>query len=251
MYIRTTWQGQSFQADLGKGIDLSIPLDHRKMGVNCFYAPLFHAEPVTMGDFVGSVAKGGAVNFYNISLNPHGNGTHTEGVGHISEDQLSVNEVLKSFHFVAELVTIHPTKQPSGDRVITREGLRAVVSNPNVEALIIRTMPNHQGKTSRQYSGTNPPYLDPIAMDWICEKEYQHLLIDLPSVDREEDDGKLTAHKRFWTFDRVRNTTKTITELIYVPDLAEDGLYLLNLQVASIELDASPSRPMIYSLEQI
>jgi hypothetical protein len=39
----------------------------------------------------------------------------------------------------------------------------------------------------------------------------------------------------------------TITEMIYVPDNVADGSYLLNLQIA-FENDASPSKPVLYSV---
>jgi hypothetical protein len=82
----------------------------------------------------------------------------------------------------------------------------------------------------------------------------KHLLIDLPSVDREEDGGRLAAHKAFWN---VLDTTNlnpearvdcTITEMIYVNDAILDGSYVLNLQIASFENDASPSKPLLYAL---
>jgi len=37
----------------------------------------------------------------------------------------------------------------------------------------------------------------------------------------------------------------TITEMVFVDDSIADGLYLLNLQVASLRNDAAPSRPVI------
>jgi len=33
---------------------------------------------------------------------------------------------------------------------------------------------------------------------------------------------------------------------VYVPNSIEDGIYLLNLQIASFENDASPSKPVLY-----
>jgi hypothetical protein len=81
------------------------------------------------------------------------------------------------------------------------------------------------------------------------------LLIDLPSVDREEDEGKLLAHKAFWNVKDVNNLNTdaclncTITEMIYVNNEVQDGSYILNLQIASFENDASPSKPVLYSLE--
>ena len=78
-----------------------------------------------------------------------------------------------------------------------------------------------------------------------------HLLTDLPSVDREEDGGKLLAHKAFWKYPEDIRRSATITELVYVPDVVTDGLYLLNVQITSLEVDASPSKPVIYQLTKL
>ena len=42
----------------------------------------------------------------------------------------------------------------------------------------------------------------------------------------------------------------TITEMIFVPNEIRDGLYLLNLQTTSFDLDASPSKPVIFLVSQ-
>ena len=42
----------------------------------------------------------------------------------------------------------------------------------------------------------------------------------------------------------------TITEMIYVNDAVKDGSYILNLQFASFENDASPSKPVLYKIEK-
>ena len=86
-------------------------------------------------------------------------------------------------------------------------------------------------------------------MVFIRELGVEHLLIDLPSVDKEKDDGKLLAHKAFWNFNSEVRLNATITEFIYVPDSITDGAYFLNLQVAPFENDASPSRPVLYKIE--
>jgi hypothetical protein len=41
--------------------------------------------------------------------------------------------------------------------------------------------------------------LEEAAAGFIRECGIQHLLIDLPSVDKEKDEGKLLAHKAFGT----------------------------------------------------
>ena len=89
---------------------------------------------------------------------------------------------------------------------------------------------------------------------FIRESGIQHLLIDLPSVDKEQDEGNLLAHKAFWNVKNVNHLNTdarrnaTITEMIYVPDEVTDGNYLLNLQIVSFENDASPSKPVLYKI---
>jgi kynurenine formamidase len=200
-----------------------------------------------MGDWVGDVNQGGSVNFRNVFLNPHGNGTHTECAGHISKENYSLNQHLKTFFFIAEVVSIEPEKQQE-DLVITLSGLKKICNHPEAEALVIRTIPNKTEKLTHHYSNTNPPYLQSEAAAWMVERGIRHLLLDLPSVDREKDEGKLLAHHAFWQYPHNTRLDCTITELIFVPDHVPDGLYLLNIQITSLENDASPSKPVLYSV---
>lgn len=248
MVIELTFNQNKYSADLSHPIDISIPLENKNDQVNCFYAPFFEANPVKIGDFVGSTAEGGVVNFFNVRLNPHGNGTHTESVGHISKEFFSINKCLKNYHKIAKLHTVIPTVMPNGDQVILKNQFEGYFEKNEVEAIIIRTMPNLVEKKIRNYSGTNPTFLHHEAIQYLVMMGIEHLLIDLPSVDREEDGGKLLGHKAFWQYPENTRMDCTITELIYVPDEIKDGLYLLNLQIASFELDASPSKPVLYVL---
>ena len=118
-----------------------------------------------------------------------------------------------------------------------------------MEAIIIRTLPNYIEKRTKKYSHTNWSYLTEVAAKYIRECGVKHLLIDLPSVDKEKDEGKLLAHKAFWDYPKNTRFDATITELIYVPNKIEDGDFLLNLQIASFENDASPSKPVLYKIE--
>jgi kynurenine formamidase len=140
------------------------------------------------------------------------------------------------------------TVASQGDWVVNEESLLGI--DLNVEALIIRTKPNDHSKMQRQYSGTNFPYLTIGAMQRIVDAGVQHLLVDLPSVDREEDGGVLAAHHLFWDVPAEPNFQKTITELIYVPNEISDGNYILNLQVSNFANDAAPSRPMLFDLTE-
>ena len=242
----------NFEVDLSKPIDVSIPLTNTDENPIAWYIEKPEIGPVVFGDWIGSVEKGASTNFNNIRFNPHGHGTHTECLGHITRQFYSINQSLRQFFFLSELITIEPEMQGE-DWVITKNQIENSLKGDESEALIIRTLPNFKVKKSLNYSNTNPPYLSEEAARFICQSGIQHLLIDLPSVDKEKDDGRLLAHKAFWN---VKNVTElnedarlqaTITEMIYVADEIKDGSYLLNLQIASFENDASPSKPVLYA----
>lgn len=249
MIIEFYWNQKKFRCNLSDGFDLSISYKEGMDQVNCFYAPFFNSQAVRSGDFIGSIKEGGPVNYYNTQINIHGSGTHTECAGHINSERTSVNQVLQNFFGIACLLSVYPTKLDNGDRVITRDSLALLwdESYP-VEFLVLRSLPNPDTKKKMHHSGTNPPFLSEQAIQFLCEKGVQHLLVDLPSVDKEIDGGLLAAHKAFWSGDRVRHCT--ITELIFIPDELKDGYYLINLQMAALEQDASPSRPVLFRIHE-
>ncbi len=247
MKTQLTFGNQSYEIDFGNPLDIAIPIREGDKSPNCFYAPPFETSPVIAGDFVGSTAKGGPLNFLNIKLNPHGNGTHTECVGHISKEKFTINQCLKQFMFPAIVHTVNPTLQDNGDFIIESKSFNNLPDFP-AEAIVIRTLPNRLDKLEKKYSGTNPCYVSPQAIELIVSRGIKHLLIDLPSVDREEDGGALLSHKAFWNYPSNPRTDATITELIFVPDMIKDGKYLLNIQIASFEIDVSPSKPILYRL---
>lgn len=251
MIIKLQHQEANYTADLSKPLDISIPLETGINTVNCFYAPPMEAEPVVAGDFIGSTKAGGPVNFLNVKINPHGNGTHTECVGHIAKEDFTINQCLEKFHFIAKLVSISPTKKDNGDQLLLKEEIRKVVGKNEAKALIIRTLPNDDLKRKTNYSGANPIYMHYEAMEYLVECGIEHLLIDLPSVDREEDGGQLLAHHAFWKYPQNVRKNCTISELIFVPDVIKDGFYLLNIGIASFEIDVSPSKPILYQLNKI
>ena len=236
------------QVDFSKPIDISMPLHVGKDNPSAWYVAPPTIEPVRTEQFTGAIAEGGSVNFRNIFFNPHGHGTHTECVGHISKEVYSINKTLTQFFFSAELISISPEKQKNGDEIITWKQIESALLNKNVQAIVIRTLPNTSDKLSKQYSDTNPAYVEAKAMTQLIKRGIEHFLIDLPSVDKEMDGGVLAAHHAFWEHPEKTNLNRTITELIYVPNEVQDGLYLLNLQIAPFENDASPSKPILYAI---
>jgi len=241
---------KSFRIDLSKPLDISLSIRGDDKNPIAWYLGAPIIQPVRDGDFIGKVSEGASVNFNNIQFNPHGHGTHTECVGHITREFHSVNDALKTFFFTAKLISLEPENRGE-DRVISEAQIRKNLQDKEVEALIIRTLPNYIDKRTKKYSNTNWPYLEENAAKYIRECGIKHLLVDFPSVDKEKDEGELLAHKAFWDHPKNSRFDASITELIYVANKIEDGKYLLNLQIASFENDATPSKPVLYRMDEI
>lgn len=247
MIATIQYNSRKLQIDLTKPLDLSIPITGKVSNVNAWYIGPPKIEPEIIDGETISVANGAVVNFNTITFNPHSHCTHTETVGHITEKVYSINKYLTQFFFLAEVVTVAPEKLGK-DYVISKKQLQFALGNKKRDAIVIRTMPNTREKFSRQYSNTNPTYLLEDAAEYLKSKDIKHLLIDLPSVDKEQDEGELLAHNAFWNTSGKLRLDATITEFIYVSNKIEDGCYMLNLQIAPFENDASPSKPILYKV---
>lgn len=233
--------------------DASIGLTNTIENPRAWYVDSPVIEPVRGEGFVGSVAEGGSVNFRNITFNPHGHGTHIECLGHVTEEVYSVNQLFKDYFVKAKLITITPSSKHNSDFnqedfVILKKQLEAVLDAP-VECLMIRTLPNTEDKKQRNYSNTNFPYLDKECVELLDKMGVKHLVVDLPSVDREVDNGVLDFHKSFWkTHTSVPRFDRTITEFAYFSHEIKDGEYLVNMQTAPIENDATLCRPLLFPI---
>ncbi len=244
-------EGTSFLFDPHTPLDISLPLVEGSSNPNCYYAQHPRFDTIRSGTFVGSVAEGGACNYQKITLTPHGNGTHTESYGHISADSAAhLQNCLKKFLFFAQLITVSPKPAANQDQIIYLEMIEPQLGDIMPEALIIRTLPNSAHKKTQNYSGTNPPYFSPEIGTFLAKREIKHLLVDLPSVDRAQDEGLLLMHKNFWQYPHQIRKDCTITELVFVDNCIKDGYFLLDLQITSLAIDASPSKPILYALKQ-
>jgi arylformamidase len=263
---------QSYSIDTSEPADISIPLLFNGEQPNTYDVPKAIANAYEQGDFIGDVRRRGGCNFEQYTLIPHCNGTHTECVGHISYERIHINETLKDALIPATLITVEPVKaaetddryipeKKDEDMLITRLSLEEALSGGEsafTQALIIRTLPNAGSKKSRKYMENHPAFFSLDAMEFIAELGVEHILVDLPSVDRTFDEGKLTTHHIFWGVEReshnidpVKHSMKTITEMIYAPEEVEDGEYLVSIQIPNFTSDAAPSRILVYKVESL
>ncbi len=266
--MRFELEGRRLNADFGEPLSIAIPLDFDGPQPSFFDAPAATARPYRAGSFVGDTRIGGSCNCELLTLAPHCNGTHTECVGHVTDDRIAVSERLRGGIVLALLVTLQPAVAPwsqedsdpppaAGDALITAAALEAAVAGhegPSPRALIVRTLPNSAGRLQQAYRGEAPaPYLSRQAAAWLVERNIDHLVLDLPSADRADDRGRLTAHRVFFGLPagsrHAREATRpqaSITELAWVAPTIRDGWYLLDLQIPAFLADAAPSRPLLY-----
>ena len=267
MIAKLTIAGQEHAFALDRGVSLAIATDFQTVGPHHFGAPLAASQPLAVGAFTGEVATGASANCRTISLTPHCTGTHTETVAHLLRAPGDAWRVIPKTLLPAALITVAPepareTREstvpaPWGtDNLITERRLRAAfMRNRPFEprALIIRTLPNDPAKHSTNATETVPPYFTQEAAHWLVAQDFQHVVLDIPSFDRMQDEGKLTGHRIFFGLPAtsrdqadVARPSCTITELAYVPDEVVDGNYALLLAVPAIGGDAVPSQPVVY-----
>jgi arylformamidase len=269
-----TINDRTFDFDRSAPVDISIPLIFNGPQPNAYGVARATSTPCAAGDLIGDTRQGGSCNFEQYTFIPHCNGTHTECVGHITRERISVRDCLRDVFNQAILISVDPQEAAttnetysvsadSSDTLITQAAIetslvRLKVSHSRfAEAVIIRTLPNDDAKLNRQYGEPVPPYFTTEAMQYLIELGVRHLLVDVPSIDRLYDDGRLANHRIFWKVDHgsfeltgMERRSCTITELTYIPNEVEDGEYLLNLQIAPFASDASPSRPVLFRIEQ-
>lgn len=273
MKLTLTLADSTYEVDTGHAVSLAIPLKFDDKQPNHFGADIATKESLQGGEFIGDTKRGGSCNVDSITLVPHCNGTHTESIAHIVHEQVSIGEKNQHSLTLCQLISVTPNdaaqssdsylpELQSSDKVIDLACLLSQIKPSaieQIESLVIRTLPNNDNKLSAIYGEDNqPPFFTHQAISWLSQSGIKHLLVDMPSIDKMYDDGQLSNHHIYWRVvpnSRLLNDEsrpdRTITEMIYVDNAIDDGLYCLNLQIPAFELDAAPSRPILYPLTKI
>ncbi|RDX35291.1 hypothetical protein DZA37_00700 [Kangiella sp. HD9-110m-PIT-SAG06] len=273
MSVQVEFDGQSFLLELSQASSIAIPMTFDSEQPNHFGADKSQAKAIEGDDFVGDTRRGGSCNVQSISMVPHCNGTHTETVQHIVDQPVPVGDALTSSLTSCYVLSVTPvpastTKETyhpnlvNADFVITQKALEEQLSPADLDlmgAIAIRTLPNDSAKTSKVYGeDEQPPFFTTEAIEWLSQSNIHHLLVDFPSIDKMYDEGQLHNHHTFWNVPagshELTDTAlvhRTITEMIFINDDITDGLYWLNLQLPHFQLDAAPSRPVLYPLTDV
>ncbi len=252
-------------------ISLNVDLKNSEQQIRMYDVPPATSHPYQSGEWIGSTEKGGSCNFNTLSITPHCNGTHTECIGHIVNDNICLPDILTSPFFKSILITIpyhvfdmqenfisnedYLPKLKKGDKVLLKKDLLNVlepqldaIKKLVVEGLIIRTLPNSESKKIMNYNEMPAPFFSNDALVYLTHLGFKHLIVDIPSIDKAYDEGLLSNHHIFWN-QPIKDYSlkpsalkeKTITELVYIPDNIEDGFYETFIGFPHWKEDAVPS----------
>lgn len=235
-------KNKTYSYDSDHGISLGHQLNDNGATPKAWYSSNPSINAIQQEGFSGDTRLGGSVNSNEIRIQPHNHGTHTECYGHLTDERVALCDVFKGY---LGLATLHSIDLPYGKPIEEKHLPRT--SHP---ALILRT--SIDGFCAKDFSNSDPSYISPQAMEAIVAFRVNHLLIDLPSVDPEFDQGKLIAHRIFWDYrnNAYGRTSCTITEMVRIPKKITDSTYLLDLHTVDWNTDAVPSNPIIYPIRE-
>jgi arylformamidase len=247
----------AYVADFAAATSLALLLDFDAPHPTHFGAPRARSEAFRVEGFEGDVTRGASCNCRSVTLVPHCNGTHTESASHLTVQQRALQDIVPAGPIPALLLTVSPRDAAGseensvpapqrGDRLITRDALLQAWqphATTRPRALLLRT--------GTSWQDVAPPYLTQQLVQELVARGVEHLLTDLPSVDRLQDEGRLTAHRLFFGLPpgstdlaAAQRAHCTITELAQFPATLRDGPCAVQIQIPAWTGDATPSRPL-------
>jgi kynurenine formamidase len=245
------YDNKTYDLEEIQGFDLSF-----KNKFNGENPTFFNSKPSSLAsvkaeNFIGDISKGGSCNVNIATLDIHCSGTHTECISHIKDVEYKVVDFCPEGFIPSKLISVFPEKSINTtdsyhvplttDLVISKELLVQKIKNP-IDSLIIRTLPNSSYKSTQNYDKNPAPFFTTEAINYINELSIKHLLVDIPSIDKANDNGLLGNHHSFFI------KGKTISELLYIPNSLKDSFGFLQIQIPNWHLDAAPSRPIFYPI---
>ena len=245
------YDNKTYDLEEIQGFDLSF-----KNKFNGENPTFFNSKPSSLAsvkaeNFIGDISKGGSCNVNIATLDIHCSGTHTECISHIKDVEYKVVDFCPEGFIPSKLISVFPEKSINttdsyhvpltSDLVISKELLVQKIKDP-IDSLIIRTLPNSSYKSTQNYDENPAPFFTTEAINYINELSIKHLLVDIPSIDKANDNGLLGNHHSFFI------KGKTISELLYIPNSLKDSFGFLQIQIPNWHLDAAPSRPIFYPI---
>ena len=263
--------GVALLADLAAGASLARVLDFVGPQLRCFGAAPASSQPLLVGDFSGRVDRGASCNASVLSITPHANGTHTEGVGHLTVERVDVQGLIPRRLLLATLLTVEPelagdsadSSSPlprADDLLMTRGAIERAWPAPPAPGLAARAAVHaHAAQRARQVHRTARRIgAIPVtrgrqlaggaaaSITWcsMCRRPIAAAMAaSSPRTASSSDCRRAAARCSQPSAPGARSPNWLTSD-----DALADGWYLLSLQSPAICGDAVPSRPVLYPL---
>ena len=262
MKININYKKNIYEVDTRDGVPISIPIKFNNSKSPKFYDTTSpRLDYFKSGKKVYKIGNGAGCNVPTIYLNIHCQGTHTETALHISDKGIKISEINDVDFLASQIITVTPVSgsrdnyhsdYSKDDMVITKKMINDEISNMNfIDCLIIRTLPNGDFKFGVDYNKNKYAFLSNDAVEYLLSIGVKHLIIDTPSIDMYDDGGALGNHQIFFKDKNGSFNKNTITEMAFIPNSISDGLYFTTIKFLNLDLDASPSVPIVFKFKKI
>jgi hypothetical protein len=108
MQIEIKLKSGNYSIDPKSPIDISIPMNFNGSHPVAWGSPEASARTYTAEGFIGDTRRGGSCNVEEYRFIPHAQGTHTECVGHIANNKISIHNILREAFIPSTLITVKP-----------------------------------------------------------------------------------------------------------------------------------------------
>jgi len=217
-----------------------------------FYLPKPKLETFRSGDqFIGDVDKGGSCNVDIITYVPH-NVTHAETSSHVTrygENAVTLNKIPAEYLTgIALLIDLSDLPDEPGS-LISRQHIESKLEQNNLPITMLAVKTGASGlPADYDFSGKNYMAVTPEAAAAVHDyspgdSRIDCLLLDLPSIDPEEDEGKLSAHRAIFGLPETGHdmTDAEMRLLVELADFSalEEGYYYVVITLPRFETNAA------------
>lgn len=228
---------------------------------NGFFLPRISSTTFVYKDqFTGDVQKGGSCNVDILGCVPHGL-THIETSAHIlvqDEHAVTIKDIpVQNLSGPVYVIDVSSLDAGAGTALQWQHIEKKLknISLP-VSMLAIKTKASLLPQDT-DFSGKDFLYLGPDTARQLHDfkPQIKCLLLDLPSIDREHDGGKLSAHRNFFGLPEKGHRhedkeKRTLVELAWFSGL-EEGYYYAFITPQRFQTNAVSTGIVFYSLQEI
>ncbi len=151
MILTIQINNRAYQIESENPLDISIPLDFKGAQPNAFGVEKATAKACESENLIGDTRRGGSCNFEQIKFIPHCNGTHTECVGHVTNERISIHDCLREAFVPATLISVEP------ENALETNETYAVVLNEQDKFITKKKEKSAQTKSRRTRSSRLSP----------------------------------------------------------------------------------------------